>query len=160
MAAWQDLFPESFLPPTSSPPPSSALSPLQNPSSSSPPPQPTKTFAQALNACDIPLSQLPVPCIKGNAVAVKIPEEEYKVGLEGCKNNLQGRLLLAKRDAPIRVNDLRVKLLKLWQPIGQWKLVPIGRGFYEFSFTSIGDLRKVLAVGSWNINPYSLRLFS
>lgn len=31
---------------------------------------------------------------------------------------------------------------------------------YEFSFSSIEDLRRVLAVGSWNLAPWILRLFS
>lgn len=149
-AAWEVLFPEIPLPSSSSIP-SSVLPPPNpiNPPPSSPPLQPIKTFAQALkNACDIPLSQLPIPCMKGDVIAVKIPEKEYKASLEGYKNNLHGRLLLAKGEAPIKVADLRAKLLKLWQPIGQWKLVPIGRGYYEFSFSSIEDLRKVFSVGS------------
>lgn len=42
-----------------------------SPSSLSPLPQ-KKTFAQALNnACDFPLSQLSVPCLKGDALAMK-----------------------------------------------------------------------------------------
>lgn len=48
-----------------------------------------KTFAEALNnVCDIPLSQLSQPCMKGDALSIKNSEEEYKVGLDGCKNNL------------------------------------------------------------------------
>lgn len=38
--------------------------------------------------------------------------------------------------------------------------MPIGRGYYEFSFSSIGDMRKVLSVGSWNVNLGTLRLFT
>lgn len=88
-SSWQDLFPDFFHPPSLSSPPSRSV-PSSKPSSSSSPqipaasslPQP-KTFAQALkNACDIPLIQLP-PCIKGDAIVVKIPEDEYKASLEG-----------------------------------------------------------------------------
>lgn len=44
--------------------------------------QQKKTFAQALNnACDIRLNQLSRPCLKGDALVIKIPEEEYKAGL-------------------------------------------------------------------------------
>lgn len=35
-----------------------------------------------------------------------------------------------------------------------------GEGFYEFSFSSLEDLRSVLAVGLWNIGHGSLGLFS
>lgn len=38
--------------------------------------------------------------------------------------------------------------------------MPLGKGFYEFSFSSIEDLRKVWSVGSWNLEPGILRLSS
>lgn len=42
-----------------------------------------KTFVQIVNnICDIPISQLPKPSIKGDMLAVTIPEEEYLAGLE------------------------------------------------------------------------------
>jgi len=54
-----------------------------------------KTFTLVLhNVCDIPLNQPPTPCIKGEAIVVKILEDEYKVGEEGCKTRLHGRILL------------------------------------------------------------------
>lgn len=53
---------------------------------SSPSPPLRQSFAQALNnACDIPLSQLSIPCLKGDAIAVQIPEDEYQACLESCK---------------------------------------------------------------------------
>lgn len=45
----------------------------------------TKTFHR--HSLTHPLSQLPVPCKKGDAMAVKIPEDEYIAGLESCNNN-------------------------------------------------------------------------
>jgi len=55
-----------------------------------------KTFAQALNnACDIPVSQLPSHCIKGDLISVQIDEDVYLVGLEDCKNHLHGRIVLS-----------------------------------------------------------------
>ncbi|KAG5088198.1 hypothetical protein JHK86_000810 [Glycine max] len=54
-----------------------------------------KIFCQVLhNAGMIRLSQLPIPCIKGYALAIIILEDKYKAGLEECKNNLHGRFLL------------------------------------------------------------------
>lgn len=78
-----------------------------------------KTIAQALNnAYDIPLSQLPIPCVKGHAIVVKIPEEEYIAGVESCKNNLHGRLVLSKGDEPYKIDDLRLKLMQHWKLYG------------------------------------------
>lgn len=52
-----------------------------------------KYFAQVLtklsdNICVIPLDQLSCPYIKGDELAMSIPEEEYKAGLEGCMINI------------------------------------------------------------------------
>lgn len=128
-------------------------------SSSSSSPVHHKTFARALsNSFDIPLSQLPRPCIKGDSISIKISEDEYMKGLEGCKNNLHGRIILTKGTAPIKFVDLQEKLGKLWKPIGHWRMVPLGKGYYEFSFSSPEDHRSVWVVGSWNLNPGILRL--
>ena len=50
------------------------------------------------NTCDIALSQLPDPRIKGEMVAVKIAEDVYLASLNACKNHLYGRVVLAKGD--------------------------------------------------------------
>ncbi|AES65877.1 hypothetical protein MTR_2g054220 [Medicago truncatula] len=41
----------------------------------------------------------------------------------------------------------------------QWKMLPLGRGYYEFSFASFEDLRSVWAMGTINLKPGILRLF-
>lgn len=51
-------------------------------------------------------------------MAIKIPEEEYKASLEGCKNNLHGHLILSKGDTPIKVVALKTKSATLWKPLG------------------------------------------
>lgn len=62
--------------------------------------------------------------------------------------------------APIKVDALRAKLLVLWKPLGHWGLISLGRGYYEFSFSSVEYLRSVRPVSSWNLKPGVLRLFS
>lgn len=98
-------------------------SPTSNEGSLLPSQSPQRTsFAQALqNACDIPFCQLPHPCLKGDDISIKVPEDEYKAGLESCncKNHLHGCLLLSKRDSSIKVNALREKLSKF---LGQIEL--------------------------------------
>lgn len=139
--------------------------------SPTPPPQNTKanpkplsqhkTFAQAVNnICDIPDSQLPKPCLKGDYFAIEIPDEEYEAGLAACKHNLHGRIILPKGSSPINVEDLRAKLAGIWKSIGRWGITSIGKGFFELSFSSIEDLRRVRSVGTWNLNPGILKLFT
>ncbi|XP_019435165.1 PREDICTED: uncharacterized protein LOC109341678 [Lupinus angustifolius] len=42
--------------------------------------------------------------------------------------------------------------------IGSWSMISLGRGFYDFSFSSVEDMRTVCAVGSWSLKPGFLRL--
>lgn len=93
-------------------------------------------------------SQLPKPCIKGCAVSIRISDDEYQKGLLSCQNNLHGRLILPKGTTPAKVTEVRDKLFKLWSPIGQWKIIPLGRGFYEFCLASAEDLRSISALGT------------
>ncbi|KAE9611157.1 putative transcription factor interactor and regulator CCHC(Zn) family [Lupinus albus] len=38
-------------------------------------------------------------------------------------------------------------------------MISLGRGFYEFSFSYIDDIRRVCAMGSWNLSPRVIRVF-
>lgn len=76
--------------------------------------QPSRTFANVVrksasveNTCTFPISQLPVPCVKGDTVSVSLPEEEYLAGLADCKTCLHARLLLPKGVHPLRYSELR-----------------------------------------------------
>ncbi|KAK2362745.1 hypothetical protein QL285_087780 [Trifolium repens] len=118
-----------------------------------------RSFAQALlNKVDFSLTQLPKPCMKGNSLSIKITEEVYQSGLANCNNYLHGRLVLSKGDKPLSSKDLREKLLQLWKHIDQWKMIPLGQGFFEFRFSCAADLRSVWSSGAWRLNPGLLRL--
>ena len=70
-----------------------------------------KTFAQALsNLCDIPTSQLPQPILKGDNLAISIPEEEVEAGINTCKFNLHARVIWPKGSTPLIAIALREKL--------------------------------------------------
>jgi hypothetical protein len=80
--------------------------------------------------------------------------------LAACKHNLHGRIILPKGSKPINVDDLRGKLASIWKYIGRWGITSIGKGYFELSFSSIEDLRRVRSVGSWNLHPRILKLFT
>jgi len=98
--------------------------------------------------------------IKGNDTAIKIPKEEYKMGLSTCKHNLHGRMLWPKGTTPLKVSALKAKLLPHWKTLGQWGVTSLGKGYYEFSFSSLEDAQSVRSIGSWNLNPGILKLFA
>jgi len=75
---------------------------------------------------------------------LKILEEAYLTRLEECKNYLYGSIVHM---------DVGKKLDLAWKSFYFWKVISLGKEFYEFLFTSLKDLRCVLAVGSWNLSP-------
>ncbi|WJX25654.1 hypothetical protein P8452_14674 [Trifolium repens] len=125
------------------------------------PPKSQKTFAQALsNICDIPLSQIQQPVVKGDRLAIEIPETYYEAGLEACKHNLHGKIIWPKGSTPLSVVALKAKLALVWKNLSTWGVISLGKGFFEFTFSSLEDVRRVRSVPSWNLNPGLLKLFA
>jgi hypothetical protein len=88
-----------------------------------------------------------------------ITQSAYAKGVEFCQRNLFGRLVLSKGDKPYTTKDLTTKLMKQWKIFGQWKMLSLGKGYYEFSFASLADLHAIWALGTINLKPGVLRLF-
>jgi len=57
----------------------------------------------------------PTPCIKGDALSIRICQDEYTKGVDDCKNALRARLTLNKGDKPYIARDLSSILGKLWK---------------------------------------------
>lgn len=68
------------------------------------------------------------------------------------------RLFLNKGDKPCTTKEISTKLSKQWKTKGQWHMIPLGRGFYEYSFSSDNDVRTSLAMGTINLQSGLLRL--
>jgi hypothetical protein len=122
------------------------------------PPESGKSFAQALsNSGEIQLSQMPTKVVMGNSVRVKISQAEYEFGILDCRCNLHGRLTLNKGDSPLTTQALKQKLNNLWPNLHNWNLTPLGKGFFEFNFSSIEDMRKIWALSVVHLKPGLLR---
>jgi hypothetical protein len=125
------------------------------------PPKPQKSFAQALtNVCDIPISQFPQPCVKGDRLAIPISKDEYMNGIDICKHNLHGRIVWPKGATPLTVVAFKNKLKPIWKDLARWGIISLGKDFYEFSFSSLEDVRRVRSVASWNLDSGYLKLFA
>jgi hypothetical protein len=120
---------------------------------------PKPSFAQALRGNTVVSDPLPVPSIRGDILSIKITDTVYCRGLDACKTNLRGRLVLNKGDKPYSSKDLAAKLQNLWKVKGPWHLTSLGRGYYEFFFNSQEDMRTVWAAGTVSLKPGLLRLF-
>jgi len=95
---------------------------------------------------------------KRRFIGIKICQDEYHKGVEECKNALRARLTLSKGDKPYSARDLSNKIGKLWTTTAGWKIVPLGKGYYDFHFDSADNLRKIWAAGTVNLKPGLLRL--
>jgi hypothetical protein len=94
-------------------------------------------------------------------LAIAIPEKDYTAGVDACKHNLHGRIILwPKGSSPLTVVDLKNKLSPLWKDIAKWRVASLGKSCYEFYFSSLEDFRRVRSVASWSLNPGILKLFA
>ncbi|GAU35456.1 hypothetical protein TSUD_364120 [Trifolium subterraneum] len=100
------------------------------------------------------------PCVKGVDLAISIPEEEYLAGIDACKLNLHGRIIWPKGTVPLTVGALKNKLTMIWEGLAKWGVSSLGKGYYEFCFSSLEDVRKVRSVASWSLKPGLLKLFA
>lgn len=112
------------------------------------------------DSCDSPLHQLPPKVIMGDTVRVRITQNELESGIADCRMNLHGRITLAKGDTPWTTQALQIHLSRSWPSLKDWSVLPLGRGFFEFKFGSVEDIRKVWALGVVNMKPGILRFFS
>lgn len=117
------------------------------------------SFAQALRGPPTSSDPLPLPSIRGDILSMSISATTYTRGVDYCKINLRGRLVLSKGDKPYVTKDITAKLQKLWKVKGPWHMLSLGQGFYEFFFASQEDMRSVWAAGTVSLKPCLLRLF-
>lgn len=82
--------------------------------------------------CGIPIYNFTKPCLKGNRLSIKIHKKAYKARIKCYKNNLHEKLITSKGNVPLKTSELRDKLIKLWSPITNWDLAPLGCGYFEF----------------------------
>lgn len=116
------------------------------------------SFAAALTGAKVIDDRpFPSPCIKGDALSIKICQEEYRKGVEDCSKVLRARLILSKGDKPLSAREVREKVGQIWKTRASWKMVPLGRGFYDFHFESVDDLKNIWAAGMVNLKPGLLR---
>ncbi|GAU37091.1 hypothetical protein TSUD_395130, partial [Trifolium subterraneum] len=93
-------------------------------------------------------------------ISIKITEVEYLAGVLDCQNVLHGRFTLPKGSSPIRLQDLKQRILKFWKTNEEWSMVSLGKGYIEFIFSSLDDLSAVRSIGFWNLSPGLLRTFA
>ncbi|XP_061995872.1 uncharacterized protein LOC133713830 [Rosa rugosa] len=113
-----------------------------------------KTFASIVSGSvesTVALSQLPAPVVRGDTTYVKINEALYQEQLKTFKTNLIGRLLLLKGSAPLKLHDLKASRTSLWNPSSPWRLVPLGKGYFDIHFDTESDMRRIWGGGTFTL---------
>jgi len=125
-------------------------------------PESGKSFAHILSGASSGenfLANLPPKVVMGDSVCIKISQAAYESGLAACKCHLHGRLTLHKGDSPITTQALKTKLNNLWPQVSNWNLIQLGKGFFEFNFSSIEDMKSVWTLGVLNLKLGFLRFY-
>jgi len=106
---------------------------------------PVVSFAQALTTSTktAPNANLSKPTILGETLSIKITQDLYERGMNFCKTNLRGRLVLNKGEKSYSTKEIESKLQKQWKTAGAWRMMSLGRGYYEFFFASEMDTCNV-----------------
>jgi hypothetical protein len=86
--------------------------------------------------------------VKGDILAIEIPDAAYQAGLDACKHNLHGRILWPKGSSPLSVVALKDKLSIIWKGLSKWGIISLGKGFFEFIFSSLEDVKRVRSIPS------------
>jgi len=73
---------------------------------------------------------------------------------------LHARIIYPKGSTPLSTFALRAKLVAQWKDLGRWGVKNIGKGYFEFTFATLEDLKRVRSIRSWNLNPGFITFFA
>ncbi|KAK0582022.1 hypothetical protein LWI29_020550 [Acer saccharum] len=115
-----------------------------------------KSYAQAISSAIALISSAPKK--KGDFVAIKVNPKAYEERLKLCSYSLIGRVILSKGEEPWKILALKEKLQSIWKLNSQWRLISLGRGFFQILLNSEEDKAQVWGIGSLHLKPGILRL--
>ncbi|KAK2638453.1 hypothetical protein Ddye_026248 [Dipteronia dyeriana] len=115
-----------------------------------------KSYAQSISSAIAPVSLDPKK--NGDYVAIKVNPKAYEERLKLCSYSLIGRVVLLKGDEPWKVLALKEKLQSFWKLNSQWRLISLGRGFFQILLNSEEEKAKFWGIGPLHLKPGTLRL--
>ncbi|KAL8524256.1 hypothetical protein ACS0TY_014002 [Phlomoides rotata] len=95
---------------------------------------------------------------KGEFLSVTLDDLLVKRGVDELQNSLIARLIHAKGEEPYLLETLTRKLEATWNISGGWKLIPIGRGYYNVQLSNLDDRDRILGRTSWSLKPGVIRV--
>lgn len=95
---------------------------------------------------------------KGDYISIKIDDSLVQRGVSQLQHTLIGRVSLAPGDKPYTLDDLKLKLDRIWGISGSWILIPLGKGFYNIQLPGNAERERILDKRFWNLKPGILRV--
>lgn len=123
-------------------------------------PATARTFAQALTGEEeddmVVLAGSKAPRRVGGNIVVAIDMDDYKQGLIKHQFAVLGRVIQQKGDRPTNTRIITEALKKAWKI--NFRLLALGKGYFNLYFDSMQDQTLALTKGAVNINPGMFRV--
>lgn len=100
----------------------------------------------------IDVEALPSPVMNGDIPTVTLPKKVVDRGRQYCQFSLIGRLDFRK----LSIVRARTIAKELWSPSGDWKMIPLGNGFFMLKLDSKDEFVKIWST-VWNFDNQMLR---
>lgn len=85
------------------------------------------------------MEALPEPVMNGEVPMIMLPKIAVERGREYCKYSMVGRLDFRK----ISIMRARVLAQQIWALTGDWKMIPLGNGFFMLKLNSQDECVKI-----------------
>ncbi|KAI9198847.1 hypothetical protein LWI28_023034 [Acer negundo] len=80
-------------------------------------------------------------------------EGDVSAHLELCRNALIGHVVLSSGERPWKLVDLKARLSKHWMLNSDWRLISLGRGYYQILLKSPAEMNHVWGFDLVHLNP-------
>lgn len=100
----------------------------------------------------VDVEALPSPVMNGDVPTVTLGREALERGRNFCRFSLIGRLDFGK----MSIVRARALAAELWAPAGDWKLIPLGNGFFMLRLVSRDDFIRIWAQ-PWKFGNQTVR---
>ncbi|XP_065875385.1 uncharacterized protein [Euphorbia lathyris] len=94
---------------------------------------------------------------EGGFKAVKIPQKIYEERIKAVQFSVIGRVSLNKGEKPWKHTDLKQQLNQKWKHNLEWKMISLGKGFYQFVMPNEKALQVIWEYGAISLRPGIIR---
>ncbi|KAK0591093.1 hypothetical protein LWI29_035565 [Acer saccharum] len=121
----------------------------------------SKSYADLLKSPQEFIQPFPMsatPLKKGGYVSFQVDPVAYQSRLDLCKNALIERVFLSSGERPWKLAELKAKLSTLWMISADWRLISLGRGYFQIILKSLEVKNQIWGLSSVNLKPRVLHL--